>query len=109
MVAAVPDTVAERLAVRFVRALLSAGQQLEQVFFYHDGVQVLSDASAAERWSKLLAARPGSLVACAAAIERRDLAVATNAAGDFQLAGLAQWLDASLRADRVVRFGPTDD
>ena len=112
-----------RSALEFTRAALEQGHQVPCVFFYHDGVLTGSgfaslpadqqDLTAA--WQQLAAARSLDLVLCIGAAMRRgilddagaieQLMPAANLASGFRIAGLGQWMDAVVLADRVVRFG----
>lgn len=108
MVGAGSGTTGADLALRFVRATVAANHQLAQVFFYHDAVEIAVERNAASLWLDAVRGSECDLLVCVAAAERRGLfAGVDQPATGFRVAGLAQWLDASLDADRVVRFGPS--
>lgn len=110
-------------AYRFIQAALGAGHEIARVFFYKEGVyHAFRYASPPDdeiqfvgNWS-LLAERHGlDLVVCISAAQRRGLLCADEAgrrgkhdddlAPGFRIAGLGQWLEASLLADRCLVFG----
>lgn len=113
-----PDT-----ALAFARAALAGGHRILRVFFYHDGVYCANrlavpptgSRSHAEHWSELAQAHGIDLVVCIASAVKRGLLdaaeaqrhakPAANLQPGFELSGLGQWVDACLRADRVVTFG----
>jgi len=110
-------------AYRFCQAVLAAGHAISRVFFYQDGIYHAlrysqpSDGAPAlsAMWSALAAAHGIDLVVCIASAHRRGLLHADEAqrqgkvdndlADGFRIAGLGQWLEASLHADRSVVFG----
>jgi tRNA 2-thiouridine synthesizing protein D len=109
-------------AYQFINAALSMGHQIERVFFYYDGTynalrweREEPAPCGASRWSKLAASHGIDLVVCISAAQRRgvvsDQAViteqtqnTTNSEG-FRIGGLGLWIDACLKADRVLVFG----
>jgi len=108
-------------ALKFCRAWLDAGHAVERVFFYHDGVlnglaavATGSEPDLTADWARLSSEHDLDLVLCVGAAQRRGVldeamaaetgALPTLAAG-FRIAGLGQWMDALLEADRVIRFG----
>jgi tRNA 2-thiouridine synthesizing protein D len=109
-------------AYQFIRAALRAGHEIVRVFFYHDGVyNGLGKASAPEdeaqpvkRWSVLAAEAGIDLVICISAAQRRGLVgpeatisggCARDLAPGFRIAGTGLWIEACLKADRLVIFG----
>lgn len=110
-------------AYEFTRAALTLGHRIPCVFFYHDGVLTgsafASDPAGEQNltgnWQQLGAAHSLDLVLCIGAALRRGIVdaagareqqlPATNLASGFRIAGLGEWMDAVLQADRVVRFG----
>jgi tRNA 2-thiouridine synthesizing protein D len=102
---------AAHTAYQFIKAALGKGHEIVSVFFYHDGVyNALRSGSSAEvhdsapRWSDLADQYRIDLVLCVSAAERRG--VSTFGADGFRIGGLGQWIDACLKADRVLVFGP---
>jgi len=107
----------------FIQAALQAGHQILQVFFYKDGIyhafryaQAPDDEiQITRRWSALAEQHQIDLVVCISAAQRRGLLCADEArrqgkldqdvAPGFRIAGLGQWLEASLQADRCIVFG----
>ncbi len=114
---------ATALAQRFISAALSAGHHIEQVFFYHDGVNAANantapaqdDPSAPELWPALAKRGNFPLNVCVAAGARRGVLSADEASrlnkpaanlqSGFELVGLGVFVEGLINADRVVTFG----
>lgn len=110
-------------AYYFVRAALQAGHRVLRVFFYKDGIyHALRYASPPDdelqfsrNWSQMAKDHQVDLVVCISAAQRRGLLCGDEAkrqgkcdddlADGFRLAGLGQWLEATLNADRCIVFG----
>lgn len=110
-------------AYQFSRQALALGHEIVRVFFYHEGayhgMRWMSPAAdempLAQRWSKLAAEQGVDLVICISAAHRRGLLEAgeslaqgkqdDDVAAGFRIAGLGQWVDACLKADRLLVFG----
>lgn len=107
------------IAYRFVEAALNRGHGVVRVFFYRDGVGHAfansADAGTPDcsrpNWAGLAQRPTLELTFCTAAAERRGLyltdqpVLATPAWADgFTPGGLAAWVDACLKADRVLVF-----
>ena len=96
-------------ALAFCHALLDGGHSLSQVFFYNDGVRAAAtpddepSRSLTQRWQSLGERSELTLTACVSAAERRGIKNGTLLPG-FELAGLGQLADATLRADRTITF-----
>lgn len=104
-------------ALQFIRAALAQGHEIVCVFFYHEGVYQSmrreppheGEASLAADWSEL-AERAGLVLdVCISAAQRRGVAPegsdpAFGLASGFRLSGLGVWVDACLKADRVLVF-----
>lgn len=95
---------------QFIKAVLAEGHEIVRVFFYRDGIyNGFGGEGAAPDWSALAGAHGLDLVLCATAAERRGFgssgprAVAPRAG--FRVGGLGQWMEACLKADRVLVFG----
>jgi len=99
-------------AYLFCKAALEAGQQIERVFFYHDGVNNATklteppqdDRNVVARWSKLAQDHGVDLVVCVAAALRRGI-VEQNLAQGFRISGLGQLVESAIQSDRMVVFG----
>lgn len=103
-------------AYQFIRAALNQGYEMVCVFFYHEAAyQALKhqppddEIKPAARWLEL--ARQGGFVldVCISAAQRRGVAAGNNPASTlpdtgFRLSGLGLWVDACLKADRVLIF-----
>jgi tRNA 2-thiouridine synthesizing protein D len=110
-------------AYRFACALLARGHTLYRVFFFADGVHnstALNCAASGEAdlpalWRQLAAEHGVDLVSCVSSALRRGIVdereAARHALGaaslrqGFELSGLGQLVEASIRSDRVLDFG----
>ncbi len=106
---------AANTAYQFIKAALANGHHILLVFFYYDGVcnaQVSSFAGKDDlsgRWSALAREYGLDLVLCVSAAQRRGLVSAEGKdqgllAPGFRIGGLGQWVDACLKADRILTF-----
>lgn len=99
------------LAYQFAEQLLNAGHQIRQVFFFQEGVSnanklvdpASDEVNLVEYWQKLAETHRLSLHLCIAAAQRRGI-VAHNLAHGFTLAGLGEFSQAVLQADRLLTF-----
>lgn len=99
-------------AYLFAKAALSKGNEIDRIFFYHDGVNNSSslteppqdDRNIVERWSKLAEEHSVDLVVCVAAALRRGIKD-ENLAPGFRISGLGQLIETGIQADRLVTFG----
>lgn len=109
-------------AFRFVEAALAQGHQIVRVFFYRDGIYHAfryatppdDERAPVADWSRLAELKGIDLVVCISAAQRRGLLCADEArrqgkndddvAPGFRIAGLGQWLEATLLADRYLMF-----
>jgi len=114
---------ATTLAQRFAIAVAASPHQIEQIFFYHDGVlQANTNRSPAQddpqtiaSWQALANAGDFALNVCIAAAARRGVLSAAeaqrhgkpsgNLADGFELVGLGVFIEGLINADRVVTFG----
>ena len=110
-------------AYRFACALLARGHTLYRVFFFADGVHnssALNCAASGEAdlpalWQQLATEHGVDLVSCVSSARRRGIVdereAARHALGaaslrqGFELSGLGQLVEASIRSDRIVDFG----
>lgn len=108
-------------AVRFIDAALSAGHEVERVFFYHDGVRAAHAGQVAPqdeqdlmpRWRQFHAAGI-ELAVCVAASLKRGLVNdaererygldAVTLEPCFTIVGLGQLIEAVCSADRFIEF-----
>lgn len=105
---------AESSAVRLAQAMLeaasTAGAALDTVFLYHKGAYAALNCRVHtdewRRWSQLASAAGLRCVVCASAWTREIGAGAP--AHPFVLGGLADWVAACERSDKVLRFGSLD-
>lgn len=110
-------------AYRFACALLARGHTLYRVFFFADGVHnssALNYAASGEAdlpalWQQLATEHGVDLVSCVSSALRRGIVdereAARHALGaaslrqGFELSGLGQLVEASIRSDRILDFG----
>ncbi|TKB49194.1 sulfurtransferase complex subunit TusD [Ferrimonas aestuarii] len=109
-------------AVKFCETLIEMGHQLEQVFFYQNGVLNASrlqlpaadETNLLKRWQRLHTSHGTPLVSCVSAGLRRGIIDAeaaedaeldsANLASGFILGGLGELVTTMQNADRVVQF-----
>ncbi len=109
-------------AYRFIQAALLAEHQVLRVFFYKEGAYHAfryasppdDELHISRQWSQLAEQAGLDLVVCISAAQRRGLLCLDEAARQgkqdddlapgFRIAGLGQWLEATLLADRCIVF-----
>ncbi len=110
-------------AFQFIKCVLEMGHEVVRVFFYQEGIYHAfryaappdDETHSVARWSRLAAEYNTDLVVCISAAQRRGLLEASEAnrqgkkdndlAEGFRIAGLGQWVEAMLVADRFIEFG----
>jgi tRNA 2-thiouridine synthesizing protein D len=110
-------------AYQFIQTALAQQHEIVRVFFYHEGIYQAfryitppdDEINLAKRWSALASEHSIDLVVCISAAQRRGLLHKDEAnrqgkqdnevADGFRIAGLGQWVEATLLADRVLVFG----
>ncbi len=110
-------------AYQFIKCALEMGHEVVRVFFYHEGIYHAfryaispdDDIQSTARWSALAGEYNVDLVVCISAAQRRGLLESSEAnrlgkkdndvADGFRIAGLGQWVEAMLVADRFIEFG----
>jgi len=103
---------AAQTALRFCRAALRRRHCIQQVFFYGEGVyqQLASgshdagDPDLNQDWQQFASQNGVPIIVCPAATERR-LPANWEARGNFEISGLAEFMELAAAADRVVSFG----
>lgn len=106
------------LAYQFAEALIEKGHEITQIFFFQDGVSngnalvypANDEVNLQKRWQVFSAAHQVPLHLCVAASQRRgvvdNLTAANppqiNLAKGFVIAGLGEFMAATLKADRVI-------
>ncbi len=113
---------APQTALAFARELVSAGHRIDRVFLYGDGIHLasaLSTPPSDERhwpreWSEFLAENGIPAVACIASALRRGLVdqaeqaryelTGSNLRPLFEIAGLGEWVEGTMKSDRVIYF-----
>ncbi|GAW85776.1 tRNA 2-thiouridine synthesizing protein D [Bathymodiolus platifrons methanotrophic gill symbiont] len=109
-------------AYQFIKSALEMGHEVIRVFFYQEGVYHAfryvtppdDEVQIVARWSALARRYKLDLVVCISAAQRRGLLEANEAkrqgkvdndvADGFRIAGLGQWVEATLKADRFIEF-----
>lgn len=115
---------APRSALRFAKALVEQGHQLQGVFFHHDGVfnasAQLGDmpphADLYQQWCALNKNHTVTLDVCVSAAMQRGLINQQeaarqqldwhNVATPFELTGIGQLVDLQNRCERFITFAP---
>ena len=110
-------------AYQFIKSALDKGHEVLRIFFYQEGVYHAfryasppdDEVQLVARWSDLAREYNIDLAVCISAAQRRGLLEASEArrqgkqdndvADGFRIAGLGQWLEAMLMADRYLEFG----
>lgn len=101
-----------QLALRFARAALAAGHQIQQVFFYQDGVHHADgmrvvprdEVDLVQAWQALQQTHNLALVCCIGAAQKRGVCAESSLVEGFELEGLGAWVQAIEQADKVVEF-----
>ncbi|WP_114417786.1 sulfurtransferase complex subunit TusD [Marinospirillum perlucidum] len=109
-------------ALRFARAALADGHQIDKVFFYQEGVQLATrlacppqdEIHLTQAWQQLAQEHQLELLVCVAAALKRGLVDpkealrhgldTNNLAEGFTLAGLGELIAAMAQADRTLTF-----
>ena len=97
------------LAYQVAQELLAQGHRIEQIFFFQEGVSNANkwvypagdEINLVEHWKILAKTHRLSLHLCIAAAQRRGI-VEQNLAEGFTLAGLGEFSQALLTADRLL-------
>lgn len=106
------------LALKFAQTVISQGHSIDQVFFFQDGVMNANqfiypandEVNLQQAWQKFAEQHQIPLHLCIAAAQRRGV-VSTetsqnkqnnNLAHPFVLAGLGEFIQATLKTDRVI-------
>lgn len=107
------------LAYQVAEELLQAKHNIRQVFFFQEGVSnantlvnpASDEINLIEKWQKLAELHRLQLHLCIAAAQRRGIvdeqtssSATTNLAQGFTLAGLGEFSQAVLKADRLITF-----
>ncbi|AHG72287.1 Sulfurtransferase TusD-like protein [Mannheimia sp. USDA-ARS-USMARC-1261] len=107
------------LAYQVAEELLQAKHNIRQVFFFQEGVSnantlvnpASDEINLIEKWQKLAELHRLQLHLCIAAAQRRGIvdeqtssSATTNLAQGFTLAGLGEFSQAVLKADRLLTF-----
>lgn len=113
-----------KTALRFANASIDTGNSIYRIFFYHDSVSTGSalltppqdEIHIPNEWQTIAENNDIDLVVCIASALKRGVLDSTeanryekpasNLAAPFNLSGLGQLVDASIKSDRVVTFGP---
>ena len=120
------STQAPQSAWHTATAAREQGQTLSCIFLYGDGAHLANSLSVippnepdwAQRWSALVTEQALPSIACIGSALRRGILdetearrygkPAANLAQGWQLAGLGEWVQAQLDADRILYFNGPD-
>ncbi len=111
------DTQANLHALKFARAVIDSGHDINRIFFYHEGVSIALESiqspsdefNYVKAWAQFSQNTQIELAVCIASGSRRgiigddDGSRATLAKG-FELVGLGQLVQAISNSDRYVEF-----
>lgn len=108
------------LAYQFAEQLIAQGEQIDQIFFFQNGVDnanklvnpASDEVNLLKNWQNLAQSHCLSLHLCISAAQRRGIvdesttpiSEQTNLAEGFVLAGLGEFTQATLKADRLITF-----
>jgi tRNA 2-thiouridine synthesizing protein D len=110
-------------AYQFAMAALEQGHKLHRIFFYQDGVHNATNLASPpqdefnlqQAWQSLAKDHNLDLVVCIAAALRRGVINESeakrydkpshNLAGEFNISGLGQLVEAAALSDRLISFG----
>jgi len=91
-----------------MRSAFSQGHRLDTAFFYHSGAYMAVNPGPQQAEWQALAQQSGlSCLVCSSALSLLGVA-GRPIAEPWRAAGLGEWLSASTRSDRVLRFGSWD-
>ncbi len=98
-------TRAASLALRLMRHAFAQGHELDTAFFYHSGAYMaVNPHSQQQEWRELAQQSGLDCLVCSSALARQGFAEHELIA-PWRRAGLGEWLAATTRSDRVLRFG----
>lgn len=110
-------------AYQFIKSALEMGHEVSCVLFYQEGVYHAfryatppdDEVQIVSRWTALASKYDLDLLVCISAAQRRGLLEVNEAkrqgkmdndlADGFRIAGLGQWVESVLKADRFIEFG----
>ncbi len=113
-----------KTALRFANASIETGNSIYRIFFYHEAVnsgnELLTppqdEIHIPNEWQAMARDNSIDLVVCIASALKRGVLDSTeadryekpasNLAPNFNLSGLGQLIDASVKSDRLITFGP---
>jgi len=113
---------APQSALAFARELLAAGQRIDRVFLYGEGVLLASalatppsdEVNWPKRWAGFLADNAIPATVCIASALRRGIIDDTeqaryelpgnNLLEPLGIAGLGEWVEGNVKSDRVIYF-----
>lgn len=90
-----------RRAAGFARAALDAGHQVQQLFFFGDGIRSALDPDYSNLWRELSAQGVAELTLCSASADRLGI---TEAPSPFTIGGLGTFVDAGSQSHRILNF-----
>lgn len=117
---------APQTALDFAKAVIESGHRIDRVFLYGDGVHLASALIAPpsdefhlpKSWSEFLSEHNIPAVACIASALRRGLVneqeqeryelTASNLLPAFEIAGLGEWVESTVKSTRTLYFHAGD-
>ena len=105
-----PDGNANR-AYRFATEVLKQGHSIYRLFFFNEGVLncANSENSLCKQWQAIIRSNKIDAIVCIASAEKHGLSAEDSETNNnihpiFTIGGVAQLVDASVHADRVITF-----
>lgn len=123
LITAAPNQQGAWSALQFARAVITQGHTLTHVFFFSDAAAIgnnlhvfpQDETDITKAWREFIQANQLEAIVCVTAALKRGVIsereakryqkTASNAASEFQIAGLGSLAEAVMTADRLVHFG----
>ncbi|WP_188151133.1 DsrE family protein [Teredinibacter waterburyi] len=104
LINAAPGSATATQALRVSHALLAAGHDIGQIFFYEDGVlHAQPNLKEAHPWRSFFEQYATEAICCSKAANKYELTEHFSA-GPYHLGGMAQMIAQQAQADRVLTF-----
>ena len=104
LINAPPGSATANQALLVTRALLAAGHDIDQIFFYEDGVlHAQPNHKNAHAWTTFFELNETEAICCSKAVNKYEL-TRFFGAGPYHLGGMAQLVAQQANADRVLTF-----
>lgn len=102
LITAPPESAVAAKALDFAHAVLQQGHHINRLFFFADGTRnALLSSPLATSWQALMQTQQVPVTVCAGSA---DMAGVTSSNSLLPIAGMGDWLMATLDSDRLVTF-----